>query len=367
MENNKGMFKESYDYIVENRDKEFNCIPFESLPRLSKFIPGIIQGNYYLIGAYSGDGKTNTTDALFLYDAYDFYKREKNNTDIKISWIYFSFEVVKRSKAIKAVSRKMFMDYNITADLQFLSGFKEHRASDEVFEMYKHCMEYYEEMEDMMIMKDIPENPTGLNKAVWKFAEENGTIHTKEVTDNNGKTINVFDHYEPDHPNHYVMIIVDHIALSPLERGFSTKMNIDKISEYAVGWRNRFNFIPVFIQQFSADTLSIDRQKAGKLEPDLNSFGDSKYTVRDANVVLSLFNPFKFELESHRGYNIGQIQDNYRYISLLKSRDGAAFVGTGMYFNGAVNYIRELPKANNPEEMKKVLEWMKEIDKNNIS
>jgi hypothetical protein len=362
-----GMFKESYDYILENRDKQFNCIPFENLPRLSKFIPGIIQGNYYLIGAYSGDGKTNTTDSLFLYDAYDFYQREKNNTDIKISWIYFSFEVVQRSKAIKAVSRRMFKEHGITADLQFLSGFKEKRASDEVIKMYKDCMEYYEELEDMMTIQDIPENPTGLNKAIWRFAKEHGTIKTKKITGSDGKVMEVFDSYEPNHPNHYVIIIVDHIALSPLERGFNTKTNIDKISEYAVGWRNRFNFIPVFIQQFSADTLSIDRQKAGKFEPDLNSFGDSKYTPRDANVVLALFNPFKFELASHRGYNIGQLQDNYRYLSLLKSRDGAAFVGTGMYFNGAVNYIQELPRSDNNTEMTRVMDFIKTVNKNNIS
>jgi hypothetical protein len=354
MNSAKGMFQGSLNYVIENRDKTFNSIPFSSFPRFNNFLPGVIKGNYYLIGAYSGDGKTNTTDSMFLYDVYDFYKENKDKMDIKISWLYFSFEVVKNAKAIKAVSRKMYKDYGIVADMHYLSGYKESRATDEVINYYKSAIGYYEELEDLLKIQDIPENPTGLNKHMWNFAEQHGTIHTKMVTTNEGKQIKVFDKYEPNHPNHYVIVVVDHVALSPLERGYTTKTNIDKLSEYAVDWRNRFNFIPVFIQQFSADTMSMERQKQGKTEPDANSFGDSKYTFRDANNVFALFNPFKFEQRKHRGYDITLLQDHYRYLSLLKSRDGIANVGVGTYFHGGVNFIKELPKSTDLVNMDKV-------------
>lgn len=52
------MFKETFDYIknsAENLDKGLiNNIPFKHFPRLSKHIPGIVKGLYYLVTASSG-------------------------------------------------------------------------------------------------------------------------------------------------------------------------------------------------------------------------------------------------------------------------------------------------------------------------
>ncbi len=340
----KGLFKSSYEYVLRNSSNEFNCIPFINLQRLSEYIPGIIPGTYYLGGGYSSDGKTNTMDSIFVYDVYDFYKSVKGKIDIKIDWIYFSYEVVKNSKAIKATSRRMFLNTGMIHDLYYLSGFRKNKPTPEVLKLYDETIKYYEEFEDMLTIYDTPLNPTGCNRIVKKFAEDNGKV-TYKVVNNGEQDIKIFDSYTPNHPNHYVIIVIDHLSLSVLEQHFNTKETIDKLSQYAVQWRNRYNFIPVFIQQFSADTLAIERHKLGKLEPDLNSFGDSKYTPRDANVVMGLFNPFKHEKTEHRKYDITRLKDNYRWLSILKTRDGMANIGVGLYFNGAVNFVKELPKS----------------------
>jgi hypothetical protein len=62
------IFDRALKRITENREKQFNCIPFNSvLPRFSEYLPGIMQNTYYQITANSKVGKTQFTDFMFLY------------------------------------------------------------------------------------------------------------------------------------------------------------------------------------------------------------------------------------------------------------------------------------------------------------
>jgi hypothetical protein len=346
-----GLFKETLELIEFNRKQEFNCIPF-GLPSVEKYLPGIIKSSSYLIGAYSGDGKTTLTDSIFLYNAFEFYK--KQSTKMNIYFLYWSFEIEKRIKIAKGICRKLYLDYNIRIGVNDLLSISKNRISDEIFELVKKTSDYFEELEDHLTIISSPLNPTGVNKAVWDFASKRGKIEYDIVDDGFGRNRQVFKSYTPNIENEYVIIITDHVSLSINEQGFSDKQNIDKYTEYTNYWRNNFGYIPVVIQQFSADTLSVERFKVGKTEPDLNSFGDSKTSVRNFNYVLALYNPMKFEIYEHRGYNISILRDYYRYLFILKSRDGAANVGKAILFLGDVGYIKELPKA---EDFKKNPNW----------
>lgn len=52
------MFKETLDRIKDAADKidkgQVNNIPFTSFPKLSKYVPGIVKGLYYIVSASSG-------------------------------------------------------------------------------------------------------------------------------------------------------------------------------------------------------------------------------------------------------------------------------------------------------------------------
>ncbi len=48
------VFDRALKRIEENRNRNYNCIPFTSiLPRFSEYLPGIMQTTYYLITANS--------------------------------------------------------------------------------------------------------------------------------------------------------------------------------------------------------------------------------------------------------------------------------------------------------------------------
>lgn len=67
-----------------------------------------------------------------------------------------------------------------------------------------------------------------------------------------------------------------------------------------------------------------------------------------ANVVLGLFSPFKFEIPNFHGYDIKQLRDNVRFLEVIINRGGSPGGIVGLYFDGAVNFFKELPK---PDEM----------------
>lgn len=70
------------------------------------------------------------------------------------------------------------------------------------------------------------------------------------------------------------------------------------------------------------------------------------------NVAIGIFSPFKHELREYFGYNIGILRDNVRFIEILVNRGGSPGGLLALYFNGAVNYFKELPLPDTPEIQK---------------
>ena len=104
--------------------------------------------------------------------------------------------------------------------------------------------------------------------------------------------MDAFDWYESNDPDEYRIIFYDHISLTNTERGMSLKQSIDKLSEYCVILRNRYNFSPVIVQQQAFENEGIENIKLNRVRPTVAGAADSKYTMRDCNVALGIFSPF---------------------------------------------------------------------------
>ncbi len=82
-----------------------------------------------------------------------------------------------------------------------------------------------------------------------------------------------------------------------------------------------------------------------RVEPQLSDFKESGNTQEDANVVLALFSPQRYEIPSFRDYNITRLRNRFRSVSILKNRDGEADKILGMKFIGEVGTFSELPRG----------------------
>jgi len=310
--------------------------------RLVEFIPGIQQSTYYLIGAESSVGKSAFANNSFVFNPIDWYIANKANTDIKLKIHYYSFEISKEMMLYKAVCRKIWNDNKILLDVNYVLSRGKYRISQEHYDCVIKSLSYFDEMEDILYIQDVSENPTGIFNKELKYAADNGKGLSQDFK--------LVGDYTPNDPNLYTIILIDHISLIRKERGFNTKDLIDKLSEYLIILRNKCNFIPVVIQQLNRAGNDPTRIKMDRMEPMLSDYKDSGNTVNDSNICLSLFSPMRYEMEEHRGYKInpkdGGLGSRYRSLQILKNRDGEADKTIGLEFIGEVGGFNELKKSN---------------------
>lgn len=293
---------------------------------------------------------------MFLYHPFNFIKQFKDKTDIKIKIFYYSLEMDLESKLIAGIGKRLYEENRlIVPPSVLLSMNKKNRLSDDIYRKILEAEKYFDDIQEYVIMSDAQQNPTGIYKQLWKYAADNGKFIYKIIDEKDPITgaetrVQKIDHYIPNNPNEYVIIITDHLAELTTERGWDIKQTIEKHSDYMRIIRNTFGYIPVDVQQQSAAQENLERFKANKLEPSLEGFGESKLTARKANIILGLFSPAIHELQNYRGYNIGRLQDNYRNLSIIRQRNGESGINVGLYFNGACNYFQELPRASDMTE-----------------
>lgn len=341
--------------LEERRDKilkgGINSIPSPFI-RFSEDFLGIEQSKYYVVTSSTKGAKTQFASFVFIYTTLLYAYRNPNKLSVKI--FYYPLEETPEDIMTRFMSYLLYTlsNYKIRISPVDLRSTKNNKVLDKnIIELlrskeYQDILQFFENN----IIFSNSTNPTGVYNECKKYAQEHGTTHTKKqkIKGDFGETkeVEVFDWYEQDNPDEYRIIFYDHVSLINTERGLNLKQSIDKLSEYCVLLRNRYKFSPVIIQQQAFAGESLDAFKENKLRPTIANLSDSKYPSRDANVVLGLFSPFKHELKEYFNYDITKLRDNVRFVEVLINRGGSPGGLVALYFDGAVNYFKELPRAN---------------------
>lgn len=343
-----------------------NCIPSKFERFRNDFI-GIEQSCYYVITSFTKGSKTQFTSDVFIFEPLLYcYNNPDNGVRLKV--IYFPLEETEERITERFMSWLLFKLKGIRISPRDLrsttSAVSQEILSTLESEEFQKILAYFEEC---IIIPDETGNPTGIYKYCVRYAEEHGTVHYKKVKrkDEFGveKDIDVFDSYEPDNENEYRLIVIDTINLIDTERGMTLKQSIDKLSEYLAKYlRNRYGYSPVVIQQQAFDQESNEAFKLGRMRPTANGAGDSKYTMRDANVALGLYSPFRFKQEICEGYDIKKLRDNFRILEVLINRDGEMGGLCPLFFDGAICQFSELPLPNS-SEIQKVYKYVENLRK----
>lgn len=339
------IFDDALDIIDQNRNNRFNCIPYDrKLPRFSEFLPGIEQKQYYLIAGASGAGKSQFTDDFFVFTPYDFL--QENDTDLDLDISYYSIEMSKITKMHQWMARRLFTHYGIRSGVKILQSIGKNRLNDNLWMAVQETRQYFEGLESKLTMYDGVVTPNRIIRDTESYARQNGKIIEKRIYREDGSSEVVFDRYIPNNPKKYKIIILDHYSLLSSDSGSQIKSTIEELSKYFVLARNRYGFIPVPIQQLSAESENLEHFKSSKLLPSKDVLGESKLTYNDCDVAIGISQPQKHEIKQDRGYNIFEMRDAYRSVNLFKSRYGSSNLGIGLYFDGAVNYFKELPRSD---------------------
>jgi len=328
-------------------DGKVTAIPWLSLPKLCGVLPGVQQKRYNIVTANSKVGKTKLADFLYVYEPFNFINTVESNIKLKI--FYFSLEMSKEDKIKEVVSYKLFKETGKVISSERLgSVFKDYILEDEVEKTIDTYEEYFQKFESTVTYIDDIRNPYGIYKYIRNYALTHGTVHYKTVNID-GVDQQLEDYYVPNDPNEYVIIVIDHLSLLAPEKGQDLWSSMMKFSsEYGIRIRNRFGYTLVVVQQQSAEsdkqvfTLRGDTV-VEKLRPSTDGMADCKLTIRDADLVLGLFAPNRYGIKAYNGHDLVKLKDNYRELSILLNRRGAGSQCVDLYFNGAVNYFKELP------------------------
>lgn len=367
------LFDSTLAEIERNQERaasgQVNCIPV-SFPWMSQFYPGVERGTYQIVTASSGVSKSKFTRYLYVINSYEFIKNNPN-VDITLRIFYFSLEESKEKFMMSIISYWLYVKHKKRISIKELRsiGKPGDFLDQETIELIKQGKEYFKDLSKYVVVHDSVRNPTGIFKTMQEFNEKQGKWTYKEI-EVGGKITTVKDKFIYDNPNMYIMCIVDHISLLYPERQHDKMLSkYDTIglfsSRYALELRDRYNNIIIVVQQqtpsqekkqFTMKGQSIQE----KLEPSLDGLADNKSTQQDADDVFGLFAPDRYQIEEYEDYDILKLQDHFRMLLKLKGRDGVSNLRVPLYFDGAVNFFRELPSAKDPA-MNKVYEKVRRL------
>lgn len=369
--------------------------------RLEEEIGGLEQAMYILLGGYTGSGKTALVDAAYLMNPYDWL--QKNEHDLNVEWIYRSQERPGENKVAKLVGIRLFKNHKILISTKEQMNRKNKgsknsgRVDKELFRLIELESQYVDKMLDNSVtLIEGRMNPTGISIFIKDYMAERGTlvkagktiikIDGKEVMrfsgDNSYVTdtgnIRQFEELEiygvkkriepfsevffPKKPNLIVQHITDHIGLlNPEETYTGEKQIIDLHSRNMKHARDLYGISPLDISQFNRDITDPNRLKDKvNLSPRLEDFKSTGNPCENADLVLALFNPYRYKIDSFLGYNISKFITNtghnrFRSLHALKNSYGADDVGIGLKFLGEIGYMEECKKVMNEMDYRDVL------------
>lgn len=328
-----------------------NCLPYP-FPRSQMFFPGIERASYYGVMANTKVGKSQFVNYVFVFKPLmDLYYGGK---DFDLRVLYFPLEETPVRVMQRFMSWLLYVesDGKVRVSPSQLRSTLEECPKD-AQEMLKdeHIQDILQFFDEHVIFPDESPNPTGIYNYCVKYAEEHGKTFYREkvIIDDLGmeKTIKLFDHYEPDDPNMFTIVLIDPLNRIDKERGMDERESMKKMSEYCYKYlRNDYFMTPVVVQQQTFSSYSLDAKRVNSFEPTLGDAGGSKEILQDMNAAIALYNPSDFNVESYGGYDIKKLGKHGRFVRYLANRDGEGGGITPLFFDGAVTQFYELPKVN---------------------
>lgn len=251
------------------------------------------------------------------------------------------------------MSVHIYKKYNVFISPEKIKGYgKKNRLSLEEQKMISDEETFMDELFNSIDFTFDSVNPTGIYNDTWRFMETIGSISKEKYINSDGKEDWKVIKYIPNDAKEVTLIIVDHLYYLKSERGYETKQNIDKFSEYCVKLRNLFGVSILAVQQFNSGLNAIDRQKfkQADLSPQQTDFKDTTNPYQDADVVLGIMDPFKLELYDCLGYNIRKLRSNFLMLKIIKNRLSSSNISLGLLVHAKAGSFIELPPSHEMNE-----------------
>lgn len=354
-------------------------------------IYNIMPSRYTLIFGTTGSGKTSYMD--FTYILAPWSMMQQNAMDIHWEVNYFSLERKQMFKHAKWVSWMMYRDdANLLVSADQIMGWKNgpmnsegyklvRKYDREMSELLEHVNIYDGKVSSSVISRKIRER--ALELGTFFHADERGIkmddhlIYIKEfatdgVTEQTKQGEKVYielewegrkfklypdgHKYFPKHPRTFVFFMIDGINL------LGNKDVLDDISMELANARDLYGFSPIVVSQQNRAIGDISRMKVhgADLSPQIEDAFKSSQMGFDADLIIGLFDPYKYKSWDKEGKYGGYIINpmgssssasmqtpgginRFRSKHVLKNTFGPDSLRFGMKFLGECNHFETLP------------------------
>lgn len=340
---------ESRKYRAENN--QINCIPF-GIPHLRNVFPGIEKSTYLVVTGGSKSGKSQITNFLVLYNAI-FYAY--NHPDqLKVKFLYFPLEESAEIVTLRFISFLLYTKYGKRiSPMELLSSNTDKPVPTEIVRLIKgdyiqNMVKFFDECVDFY---EGVNTSVGITINVENYAKTHGKLvyNDKIFIDENGEEKHCIDHYEPNDPDEYVHVLIDHCNLLNPTKGEGSMLNaISNLSKSMVSIKNKYKYVIVALaQQTDSETNSLEAVKQGNVLATKAGIKDCKQLGQDLTLLWGISNPGSFQnLDEWHHYRLDRFKRKYfRVFEIIMNRFGEGNITVPLFFDGAVNYYIPLPAA----------------------
>lgn len=313
--------------------------------RLNQYI-GIRKRIYTVVFGATGSGKSALVHDAYILNPFDWYIENMGAAKPKV--ILFSMERSKIYVATKWLSRRIFLDYGSYLSIGRILGWSGYtRLTPAEQDLVKRYGPYLDELtRSILHIHEGARSAADIYRIIKEYAMANG----KEEQLSEHKKI-----YIPNDENEIVMPIADHLGLTKLGKEMKSKKEaIDTVSEYFQYFRDHCGYSPVGVSQLTRELGSVQYQKMDNFEPTLDHVKESGRPAEDADNVISLFDPLRYNTDD-RDYrarnfvNPNSGSKHFRSLKILKNTYGEDDIRVGMAFWGASGIFKELPRKDEME------------------
>lgn len=366
------LIDEVYSNIKERKHNveigKINGIPFP-LEGLGNYIPSIERGSYILVCGPSKSGKTQFSNFSILYNSI-LYAYEHPDL-LSVHFIVFPLEEGKEMTLCRFISNTLYTRYNIRiSPTDLMSSNPKRPLSNEILkimesEPFINLLNYFTEH----IQFEEANTSVGIDVIVKNYARTHGeTIYSDETfVDENGNERHKIVGYKPNDPKEYVFVLVDNVNLIvPTKEEKNILVAGGNLSKQMVYYFTKYNYISVLLQQcLDSEVNSMEAVKNDNILPSKASLKDVKSTGNDATLVLGISNPGSMQnLQTRYGYDLVRLKRKYlRIVNIIFQRFGEGEVIAPLYFDGAVNYYKDMPKPDDTDGMNKIYQSIDDINK----
>ena len=272
--------------------------------RMGDLVNHLQKSTYYVVAGKTSAGKTAFTDQAFVMEPFEHYLKLKQTEDIKVDWLYFSLEISPENKFAKFGARQIEHMYGMKSSMAEILSLGKNSLSPEKRAIMDSLDEFYDEFEKVFHIYDMYDTPGRIYKKIKEFYAQHG-----KLIETGGRKL-----YTPNHPNHYVFIVIDTInLLGQDEDQRNLKEAIDQCSKDMIKVRNIYGGTPIVCQQYNANIVDPKRMQMKMFDPIVDDLEDSKRPSKDCNTYFSVFDPSEMGLKvSMQGYNVEVIKNNFR-------------------------------------------------------